>query len=161
MGSLSSRFFPEGGEIVCTQVTPSPTSEGPSLAASREYQGQRGRSRHSLLAIANYSNSWQINTWTEEFFTDACFSFGPSSAPVWCSLHDLFEEPLTNVRLVSRLVIAIDRSIVMFWKAKTSVFPHQKISFPLTFKIWNWHGLRTLADVRYFIWKWTEIFLEA
>ena len=53
MRTLFSRFFPEGGEIVCTQATPSPTSEGPSLAA-REYQGQRARIRHSLLAIANY-----------------------------------------------------------------------------------------------------------
>ena len=55
-GTPFFRFFPEGGEIVYTQATPSPTSEGPSLAA-REYQGQRARFRHSLLGIANYSNS--------------------------------------------------------------------------------------------------------
>ena len=78
--------------------------------------------------------------------------------PVWCSLHDVFEEPLTDFRLVSRLLIATDRDVL---EGKNLVFPHQKVPFSLIFKIWNWHGLRTLADVRYFIWKWTEIFLEA
>ena len=53
---------------------------GGVLLGSREYQGQKARIRHSLLVIGNYSNSWQINTWTEEFFTDARSSFGTPEA---------------------------------------------------------------------------------
>ena len=145
MRSLFFRFLPEEGKILCTQAISSLTSEGPSLVA-REYQGQRARIRHSLLAIANYSNSWQINTWTEDFFTDACSSFGGRSRhsltfivrrsqstvlillwPVCCFLHNVVEEPLTDFRLFRALW---SRSIAMFWKAKTSFFLIKKYRFP-------------------------------